>query len=158
MPNIKTFRMTKYIIFAAVLALIAIYFASCAKDYRTENEAIIQQYISDNNLTAIKAEDGLYYTMDVEGTGATPNLGSIITLHYRGYYTDGEQFDATTGSPATFQLADLITGWKYGLQHFKKGGKGKLLVPSHLGYGSTPPSGIRSNAVLVFDIDLVGVQ
>lgn len=37
-------------------------------------------------------------------------------------------------------------------------GSGKLLIPAHLGYGSNPPSGIRSDAVLIFDVELVSVQ
>jgi FKBP-type peptidyl-prolyl cis-trans isomerase len=140
-----------------VLLVATIGFSSCQKQDEID-ESIIQQYITDNNLTAIEGEEGLYYTLDVVGTGASPNLNSSIKLNYTGYYTDGVQFDATNGSPVTFPLASLILGWKYGLQHFKEGGKGKLLIPSALGYGSTPPTGVRANAVLVFDIDLIDVQ
>lgn len=146
-------------LFVTLLAIATLtLFSSCREDYTAENEAEIQQYIADNNLNAISVGDGLYYTMDRVGTGATPNINSSITLNYRGYYTDGEQFDANTGSPVTFPLANLIEGWQRGLQYFKAGGKGKLLIPSHLGYGATPPAGIRPNAVLLFDIELISVQ
>ena len=148
----------KNILLSLLAISIIVLFSACAKDYKTENEETIQQYITDNNLNAIAAQDGLYYVIDRVGTGATPNLNSRITLNYSGYYVDGEQFDATTTSPATFPLANLIKGWQYGLQYFKAGGKGKLLIPSHLGYGATPPAGIRPNAVLIFDIELISVQ
>ncbi len=148
----------KYIIIVALLLGVAWYFTRCSKDQKAADEAIIQQYIIDHNLTAIEAEDGLYYTEDVIGTGVSPNINNRITLHYKGYFTDGRQFDATTTNPVTFPLSNLIKGWQYGLQHFKKGGKGKLLVPSHLGYGTNPPAGIPPNAVLIFDIDLIDVM
>ncbi len=148
----------KVLFWVATLMCISLLFGGCAKDYKSVNEETIQQYIEDNNLTAIALEDGLYYTIDKEGTGSSPSYSSVITLNYRGYYTDGTQFDATTTAPATFPLRNLIKGWQYALPYYKEGGKGKLLIPSHLGYGATPPAGIRANAVLIFDIELLQVQ
>lgn len=149
----------KYLVLIVSLLVMTFSFTSCEKENQKElDETIIQKYIEDHNLKATKAEDGLYYTMSMVGTGVSPNLNNTITLTYTGYYVDGTPFDATNGSAVTFSLNSLISGWKYGLQHFKKGGKGKLLIPSHLGYGNTPPTGIRPNAVLIFDIDLIDVN
>ncbi|HFA51065.1 MAG TPA: peptidylprolyl isomerase [Bacteroidetes bacterium] len=140
-----------------------LFFASCNKDdalsptdQLKKDIQIIEEYLADNNLVADSTASGLRYIIDVEGTGNHPNLNDNVTIHYKGYYTDGEVFDQTTGSPRTFPLNNLIEGWKEGLQLFKKDGKGVLLIPSALGYGSRPPGGIRSNAVLIFDIEVVG--
>ncbi|MFT5300950.1 MAG: FKBP-type peptidyl-prolyl cis-trans isomerase FkpA [Mariniblastus sp.] len=40
---------------------------------------------------------------------------------------------------------------------FATGGIGKLLIPSHLGYGSSGFSSIPGNTVLLFDIELLQV-
>ena len=146
-------RFMVFCMFAAVLTV------SCEKDSSTKeiDNMEIQTYIADNNLDAQSTSSGLHYTIDKEGNGQHPNLNNEVTVHYRGYYTDGEQFDSSydRGMPATFPLSMVIEGWQEGIPFFSKGGKGKLLIPSHLGYGSGPPPGIRPNAVLVFDIELI---
>lgn len=140
------------------LFMVTFVFMACEK-VRNQNDAEIQQFISDNNLNAVAAQDGLYYVIDSVGTGASPNLSNSIEVKYTGYYTDGEQFDGTPPTVTrSFPLANLIKGWQYGFPYFNAGGSGKLLIPSHLGYGSNPPSGIRSDAVLIFDVELVSVQ
>lgn len=144
--------------FFICLSFVAVLFMSCEK-VRDQNDAEIQQFINDNNLNAIAAQDGLYYVIDSVGPGISPNLSNSIEVEYAGYYTDGVQFDATPPNVSrTFPLANLIRGWQYGFPYFNAGGgSGKLLIPSHLGYGANPPAGIRSNAVLIFDVKLVAV-
>jgi len=136
-------------------------FSSCSEDIRTKDEERIQQYIQDNNLTVIEAQDGLYYTMDVAGTGAQPSgVYSTVTVHYTGQLMNGTVFDSSVGgTPFTSSLTDVIKGWQYGIPYFKVGGKGKLLVPSHLAYGSAGAgSVIGPNEPLVFEIELLAVQ
>lgn len=136
-------------------------FSSCSEDIRTKDEERIQQYIQDNNLTAIEAQDGLYYTMDVVGTGTQPTgVYSTVTIHYTGRLLDGTVFDSSVGgTPFTSELTRVIKGWQYGIPYFKEGGKGKLLIPSHLAYGSQGAGAvIGPNEPLVFDVELISVQ
>lgn len=143
-----------------ILLGLSYFFSSCSEDFRTKDEEKIQQYIQDNNLTAIEAQDGLYYTMDVIGTGAQPSgVYSTVTIHYTGKYMDGTTFETSVGgTPFTSTLASVIKGWQYGVPYFKAGGKGKLLIPSHLAYGSTGSGSIGPNEPLVFEIELIAVQ
>jgi len=67
-------------------------------------------------------------------------------------YLDGVKLDE--GSLNDYSLSHLILGWQEGIQFIGKGGKIKLILPSVLGYGHNPPSGVRADAVLVFDIEL----
>ena len=152
--------MMKSILLFALIAT-TISFSACEKDYREEDEALIQQYIKDNNLTAIAAQDGLYYTIDVIGTGIQPTgIYSTVTADYTGKLLDNSVFETSVGgTPFTSELSRVIKGWQYGFLYFKAGGKGKLLIPSHLAYGSSGAgSSIPPNTPLVFDIDLISVQ
>lgn len=124
-------------------------------EQRIKDVEKIEQYLSDNNLTAQKTDEDLYYLFEEPGTGfAHPNEESVVDVAYRGYFLDGEEFD---GGPAVIPIpmANAIEGWKIGIPLFKLGGKGTLFIPSYLGYGELPPFGIPENAVLLFDIELV---
>jgi FKBP-type peptidyl-prolyl cis-trans isomerase len=148
-------------LFSLVILLSLSYsFTSCSEDFRTKDEERIQQYIQENNLTVIEAQDGLYYTMDVIGTGVQPSgVYSTVTIHYTGKLLDGTVFDSSTGgNPFTSSLTNVIKGWQYGVPYFKVGGKGKLLIPSHLAYGSAGSGSIGANEPLVFDIELIAAQ
>ncbi len=114
----------------------------------------IQKYVGDNKLNAKSTASGLHYVIQTEGSGGSPTLNNTVSVYYKGYYLDGQVFDESLSKTISFPLKNLILGWQEGLQLFKKGTKGILLVPSALGYGSYPPSGIRRNAVLVFEIEL----
>ena len=128
-----------------------------AKDYTAENEKEITDYISKNNLTAKRTDSGLYYVINEPGQGTQPTATSTVTVTYKGYFTNGNIFDqSTTG--ITYPLTQFIKGWTEGLQYFKAGGSGILLVPSHLGYGPYSNERIPGGSVLVFDIKLISVN
>lgn len=116
----------------------------------------IENYLDENGLTAQSTASGLHYIIELEGTGEHPASNSTVTVNYAGYLLNGNEFDATNGTPVTFPLQNLIAGWQEGIPLLKKGGKGKFFLPSYLGYGSSSPSSsIPSNSVLIFDIELV---
>ncbi|HMP32549.1 MAG TPA: FKBP-type peptidyl-prolyl cis-trans isomerase, partial [Saprospiraceae bacterium] len=103
---------------------------------------------------------GVYIKIDNEGSAQKPNPGSTVTIHYRGTLTNGKQFDSSydRGAPATFALGTLIQGWQIGIPYFGRGGKGTLIVPPNLGYGSRAQGDIPANSILVFDIELINFQ
>ena len=85
--------------------------------------------------------DGLYYIIDSTGTGTNPTVSSTVTVKYKGYLLDETVFDqSTTGY--TIALSNVIAGWQIGIPKFKKGGKGKLLIPRNLFLGR-----IKKNAL-----------
>jgi len=84
-------------VFFLSIFLIAIVLFGCNKvDYQVLDNDIIQQYIIDNNLTAQPTGSGLYYVIDVPGTGENPTLSSNVTVAYTGSLTDGSIFDQST--------------------------------------------------------------
>ena len=147
-----------------LIFLFSILFISCSSDddtktdYTAENEAEIKKYIADNNLTATRSASGLYYVIDNAGAGTQPTSVSNVTVAYKGYYTNGTIFDQSDANGISFGLQQVIQGWTEGITYFKEGGNGILLIPSHLGYGSSNYNGIPGGSVLIFDIDLISVN
>lgn len=156
----KKLKMRQLILFPALLLSLAL-LSGCLPDTVTPEEQLvkdikkIEEYLTAKGLTAQSTASGLHIVTEVEGTGGSPSLTDSVEVFYKGYYTDDSVFDESLDKTIKFPLNRLILGWQEGLQFFKKGGKGKLLIPSGLGYGPNPGSGIRSNAVLIFDLELV---
>ena len=151
---------------STLLALVSLLFVSCLSDneaskpvdYTIQNEKEIVDYIAKNNLTAIKTDSGLYYVVNEAGTGTQPTASSNVTVAYKGYFTNGNTFDQSNASGISFGLNQVIKGWTEGIPYFKEGGSGVLLIPSHLGYGSTASGPIPGGSVLVFDVKLIKVN
>ena len=127
-------------------------------DYETQNEAAILKYIDDNNLNATRTDSGLYYVVNNEGTGTQPTSTSNVTVAYKGYFLDGTVFDESDSDGIPFGLNQVITGWTEGIQLFKEGGDGILLIPYTLGYGINGSGAIPGASVLIFDVKLNSVN
>lgn len=127
-------------------------------DFRAQNEEEILAYLDANNLTAEKSNSGLYYVINEPGTGAQPTTTDNVTVAYKGYYTNGSVFDESSASGISFGLQQVIAGWTEGITYFKEGGNGILLIPAHLGYGSSDSRGIPGGSVLIFDVELISVN
>ena len=142
------------------LFIITLFIAGCGKskiEKRAEkDDATIQAYIASHNLDAIKTESGLYVVINNPGAGASCNSASTVSVAYKGYYDNGTVFDESeTG--IEISLNSVIEGWKEGIPYFDEGGKGILLIPSALGYGTSGKGGIAGNTVLIFDVELLQV-
>ena len=128
-----------------------------------KDEEIIEGYLKEKGLTAKKTGSGLRYIIEKEGAGPNPEPGDIVTVHYTGMLLDGTKFDSSLDSnkPLTFAIGrgQVIRGWDEGIALLKKGGKGKLIIPSSLAYGERGAGGvIPPNSVLIFDVELVDLK
>lgn len=97
----------------------------------------------------------------VVGTGATAAAGDTVTVHYVGSFTSGQVFESSYAAnrPFTFRLGTgaVIQGWDQGVPGMRVGGKRRLTIPPHLGYGSQPVGPIPANSTLVFEIELLSI-
>lgn len=126
------------------------------------NAAAGEAFLKDNGARAeVKTTaSGLQYEVLEEGTGAQPQSGDQVTVHYTGKLIDGTVFDSSVerGEPATFGVTQVIPGWVEALQMMKEGAKWRLFIPSNLAYGPNGAGGvIGPNATLIFDVELIKV-
>lgn len=109
---------------------------------------------------AVVTPSGLIYRSLAEGKGASPRATDTVSVHYRGMFPDGREFDSSysRGRPTEFPLNRVIACWTEGVQKMKEGGKAKLTCPPAIAYGDRGAGGvIPPNAVLVFEVELVRV-
>jgi peptidylprolyl isomerase len=97
------------------------------------------------------------------GDGPEAAAGKNVSVHYVGVsWSTGRQFDASwdRNEPFGFGLGSrqVITGWDEGVVGMKVGGRRRLTIPPHLGYGDRGAGGvIKGGETLVFVVDLLGV-
>ena len=98
------------------------------------------------------------------GDGTEATAGSTVSAHYVGVaHSTGEEFDASwnRGAPLDFRLGVgmVIAGWDQGIDGMKVGGRRRLTIPPHLGYGDRGAGGaIKPGETLIFVVDLMDVR
>ena len=104
---------------------------------------------------------GLKYADLVVGTGASPAVTDLVTVHYTGTLDNGTVFDASrkSGGPVSFPLNRVIPGWTEGVSTMKIGGVRKLIIPPGLAYGAQGAGNgvVPPNATLTFIVELLEV-
>lgn len=98
------------------------------------------------------------------GEGAEARAGQVVRVHYVGVaHSTGREFDASwnRGEPFEFPLGGgrVIAGWDQGVVGMRVGGRRRLTIPPHLGYGDRGAGGvIRPGETLVFVVDLLDIR
>jgi len=114
--------------------------------------AVIDEYIAANGLHAYQDKRGIRFVIDTLGTGFPPRLDQGFKAKYVGKLMDGTVFDP--GPETSGVLGNFITGWQDCLSIWPVGTKGKLFVPSPLGYSTVQVNSIPPNSILMFDLEL----
>lgn len=131
----------------------------------------IQEYLAKNNIKAQQTKNGVFYEIQNPGTGPQADSGKLVSINYTGYLLNGKFFDSNVDSnkqlekhpltPFEFMagMQGAIPGMLEGITFFKEGGKGRLFIPSVLGYGAqgSPPA-IKPYENLVFDVEVTSVK
>ena len=110
------------------------------------------------------APDDLLIEDIVVGEGAHAESGATVVVHYVGVSAStGEEFDASWNRGETFSFplgaGYVIAGWDRGVAGMRVGGRRRLVIPAHLGYGDRGAGGvIAPGETLIFVVDLVDVR
>jgi FKBP-type peptidyl-prolyl cis-trans isomerase len=126
------------------------------------NHAAARAFLARNGKKKgiVTTASGLEYEVVKAGQGSAPKPGDIVTVNYRGTLLNGTEFDSSykRGQPATFPVDRVIPGWQEALKLMKPGAKWRLFVPPQLAYDLNSPPPIPPGSMLIFDVDLLGIQ
>lgn len=114
-----------------------------------------------NQPGVLPLDKGIYYKVLKKGNqnSASPNRGSVVTVHYVGKTINGKTFDSSRGAVApAFRLRDLIPGWIIALQKMHIGDRWEVYIPAEQAYGKINQLGIPGGSTLIFDIELLAVN
>ena len=122
-----------------------------------------KKFLEDNAKKegVITTASGLQYKVIKKAEGAIPKGTDVVSVHYEGRLIDGTVFDSSIqrGSPIDLPVSGVIKGWVEALQLMHVGEKVELYIPADLAYADQSPSpAIPPNSVLVFDLELLGIQ
>ncbi|MEY3107333.1 MAG: hypothetical protein RIT35_1511 [Pseudomonadota bacterium] len=129
-----------------------------------ENKAAGVAFLAKNakKPNVVTTASGLQYEVIKKGTGTkSPAATDTVTVHYKGTTIDGAEFDSSysRGSPTSFPLNRVISGWTEGVQLMKVGDTYRFYIPSDLAYGEQGAGGsIAPNSTLIFDVELIEIQ
>lgn len=134
------------------------FYHASPKSQAQKDENIIIEYATTKGLDVSRTNSGLYYLITDEGAGPKVKKGDNLVANYKGYFTDGKEFDSSykRNRPMEFRHGQMVAGWNEGLLLMNKGGKAQFLIPSHLGYGGRGfPGAVPPNKVIIFDLELL---
>nr|WP_231700673.1 MULTISPECIES: FKBP-type peptidyl-prolyl cis-trans isomerase [unclassified Arthrobacter] len=106
----------------------------------------------------VEEPDRLIVKVLEEGDGPVLESTGTVKAAYLGVgLRDGKTFDSSyeSGEPVEFPLANVVSGWTYGLAGQKAGSKVLLVLPSELAYGDPAQSGPSGPLAFVVDIQEV---
>ncbi len=99
----------------------------------------------------------------VVGDGPEVQPGQTVNVHYVGVaWSTRQQFDASWDRDDVFSFGlgqgQVIAGWDEGVAGMKVGGRRRITIPPHKGYGKAGAGGvIKGGETLVFIVDLLGI-
>ena len=135
--------------------------AARMKELGEKNKVEGPKFLDENKKKegVVTLPSGLQYKVLKAGEGKVPGPTDIVTVNYRGMFTDGTEFDSSVkhGQPMDVALdGSFIPGMTDALKLMKIGSKWTIYIPPDLAYGERgmPPI-IGPNAVLVFEVEVL---
>ena len=127
---------------------------------KLEGEKFLKNNKSNKDIQT--TESGLQYEIIKSGNGVKPAKTDTVSVHYHGTLIDGTVFDSSVerGTPASFGVHQVITGWTEALQLMDIGSKYRLFIPQELAYGANPHPGgpIQPFSALIFEVELLEIN
>jgi len=153
-----------FIIFFVVLAVgVFVYQTWYAPTEEIElGDVVIEDINNNQNNNMENTTQGLEIEILQEGNGQETKNGDMVSVHYTGTLVNGTKFDSSVdrGQPFEFSLGEgrVIQGWDLGVLGMKIGEKRKLTIAPELGYGSADMGTIPPNSILIFEVELLGIN
>ena len=128
--------------------------------------ALTEGVYEDDNVVVMNEDEkamGVDVNVLAEGEGEVAKVGDVLTVNYVGSFEDGTVFDTSLAEgrePFEFTLGagQVIQGWDQGVVGMKVGEKRLLTIPPELGYGFQDFGPIPGGSVLIFEVELLGIN
>ena len=156
--------------------MVSLLFQGCKKDdtqeLKDQEMRLLEQYISDNNITEEPTESGLYYIEITEGTGNGVAKDYIVDFEYTTKLVDGTVIgtsyedvaishdvhnENTLYGPIRLKVGHtMVPGLDEGLTFMKEGGVAELILPSSInGFGGYSSGLSPAYSTHIYTIDLI---
>lgn len=123
------------------------------------DKQLIDDYIAKNNLTMQSTPSGLRYSIEKQGAGNIEEGADVIVkMQYSVKLLDGKEVETSKGNSTEMPLNRQVKGVREGITLLKKGGKGKLIIPSTAAYGDRQRGSVPANSILVYDLQIDDVK
>jgi FKBP-type peptidyl-prolyl cis-trans isomerase FkpA len=105
-----------------------------------------------------KLESGVYVQTITPGTGTrTLTISDWMAAHYKLWIPNGTLVQQSPPPYNNF-VTGSVEGFALGVLGMRVGEVRKIVIPSELGYGESPPGeGIPKNSVLIFEVTLASI-
>ncbi|MGE4453972.1 MAG: FKBP-type peptidyl-prolyl cis-trans isomerase N-terminal domain-containing protein [Sphaerochaeta sp.] len=123
-----------------------------------EAEAYLDQ--NKSNEGVITTASGLQYQVLTPAEGKKPTMEDTVEVNYQLQMTDGTVIESSydMGETAHFPVSGLIEGFSEALLTMNTGSVIRTWIHPSLGYGEAGTDSILPNTLLIFDIELVGID
>ena len=103
---------------------------------------------------------GVQYKVIKEGNGPIPADTSMVSCNYEGRTIDGKVFDSSykRNQPLKLRCNQTIKGWTDAMVHMPVGSIWEVYIPQELAYGEREQGDIKPFSVLIFKIELLGIE
>jgi len=157
MPHTRPIRARR----SAAAALLLTALTACADDapFEVIEDTAFASSLGIDLTMYTKLADGVYIFDETVGGPDLLSAGAIAEVDHVGWLSNGTQF-----STGVFQFqaggSGVISGFSSGTLGMRVGGIRRIIIPPALAYGSNPPpgSGIPVGAILVFEVELLGIS
>ncbi len=134
-------------------------------------DSVIQQYCKTHKLVPNKTASGVYYVIKNKGAGIPLTDSAVVNLNYSLNLVDGNIIDSNKKkkyghkNPFEFKVGKLIPkmggvipGFNDGAKLLNVGGSAIFIIPPTLGYGDLDLKVVPPNSVLIFDVQILGIN
>lgn len=135
-----------------------------AKDLELEEQKQLQRLLGSYTSDSVEYIGGIFKIVQVTGSGVYPELNHEVVLHSTGKTISGKLVESTAHRNEAFsyiigQKDQVIEGFDLAVRHMRKGERSKVIVPSHLAYGSKGSTTgiVKPFETLIFEIEILDI-
>jgi FKBP-type peptidyl-prolyl cis-trans isomerase FklB len=107
----------------------------------------------------VSLPSGVQYKILRAGKGQHPNENSLVRCRYKGTLINGSTFDKSDDKkPSTLQVSGFVQGLREAVTLMPTGSKWQIVVPPQLAYGAAGYHAVGPNAVVIYEMEILGIK